>query len=75
MMGWLSEPLITGPVILTLLITVAIAAFTVSRLKEYADSCDQLIEAQQEALVIMGWPLNDETKKVVVSREEPKNVN
>ncbi|HAT3513164.1 TPA: hypothetical protein I8525_004670 [Aeromonas hydrophila] len=71
-MGWLSEPLITGPVILTLIVTVATAAFTVSRLKEYSDAGQDIIKLQQEALAQMGWPLNDETQKVMASSEQPK---
>lgn len=70
--GWLSEPLITGPIILTLIITVAIAAFTVLRLKEYSDAGDGIIKLQQEALATMGWPPNDETLRVVASSEQPE---
>lgn len=75
-MRWLSEPLITGPVILTLIMTLimtfSIAAFTVSRLKEYSDAGDDIIKLQREALAQMGWPPNDETQKVVASSEQPK---
>lgn len=74
-MRWLSEPLITGPVILTLIITVAIAAFAVSRLKEYSDAGNDIIKLQQEALAQMGWPPSDETQEVVASSEQPKKVN
>lgn len=62
--GWLSDPFVTGPVILLLALTIVVAAYSVSRLKEYSGVQGELIETQREVLRDLALPLGDETTKL-----------